>query len=253
MADNGRARKGKRTQIAGQFGWRLIEMYESPAYRVLSKSGHLVLARLEIEIAHHGGNDNGKLPTTFDQFNEYGIHRNSIAPAIREVVALGFVEVTERGRAGNAEWRRPSVYRVTYRPTKLTDATDDWRKIKTIEEAEAIAAEARKETKLQYRKAYQGLVRKPNRSEPFHSTETDTTGHSTETDTTSISRGDSVEVQAGAQPTQTARASGLPHNGHALVGLQPIGEISDALKRSTILKKAADENRRLARKIGGAG
>ena len=66
MADKGRSRRGRRTTIAGQFNWRLIEMLESPAFRVLSQSGHRVLARLEIELAHHGGNDNGKLPTTFD-------------------------------------------------------------------------------------------------------------------------------------------------------------------------------------------
>jgi hypothetical protein len=34
---------------------------------------------------------------------------------LREVCALGFVEITERGRAGNAEWRRPNLFRLTYR------------------------------------------------------------------------------------------------------------------------------------------
>ncbi|MFX9551949.1 hypothetical protein ABTO49_20345, partial [Acinetobacter baumannii] len=64
-----------------------------------------ILDRLEVEIAHHRGTDNGKLPTTFDQFAEYGMSRRLVAPAIREAVTLGFVEVTERGRAGNADWR----------------------------------------------------------------------------------------------------------------------------------------------------
>lgn len=105
-------------------------MQESPAYRVLSQSGHRVLDRLEIEIGRHGGNDNGKLPTTFDQFEGYGIHRHAIAPAVREVVALGFVEITQEGRAGNAEWRRPNFFRLTYRHTEKTEPTDDWRKIK---------------------------------------------------------------------------------------------------------------------------
>ncbi|TIQ79502.1 MAG: hypothetical protein E5X64_36840, partial [Mesorhizobium sp.] len=128
MSDKGRARKGRKTQIAGQFSWRLIEMQESPAYRVLSQSGHRVLDRLEIEIGRHGGNDNGKLPTTFDQFEGYGIHRHAIAPAVREVVALGFVEITQEGRAGNAEWRRPNFFRLTYRHTEKAEPTDDWRK-----------------------------------------------------------------------------------------------------------------------------
>jgi hypothetical protein len=43
--------------------------------------------------------DNG-LPVTFNDFQRYGIDRHFIAPVIRELVALGFVEVTEQGRAG---------------------------------------------------------------------------------------------------------------------------------------------------------
>ncbi len=45
-------------RIDGQFAARLIEMLRSPAFRVLSLSGHRVLDRL----ADHGGQDNGKLP-----------------------------------------------------------------------------------------------------------------------------------------------------------------------------------------------
>jgi hypothetical protein len=64
--------------------------------QALSLAGHRILGRLEIEMAHHGGNDNGRLPVTFDHFVEYGIHRHSIAPGLREVCALGFVEITEQ-------------------------------------------------------------------------------------------------------------------------------------------------------------
>jgi hypothetical protein len=79
----------RRNSINGQFAARLIEMLESPAYRVLSRSGHMVLARIEIELAHHGGNDNGRLPVTTEDFVQYGMHRTSVAPAIREAKALG--------------------------------------------------------------------------------------------------------------------------------------------------------------------
>jgi hypothetical protein len=51
-----------KNKISGQFAWRTIEMMESPAFRVLSHSARRILDRLEIEIAHHGGNDNGRLP-----------------------------------------------------------------------------------------------------------------------------------------------------------------------------------------------
>ena len=89
-------------------------MISSPAFCVLSLSARRVLDRLEVEMASHGGTDNGKLPVTFSDFRRYGIDYDAIAPAIREVVALGFVEVTKPGRAGNAEYRLPNIFRLTY-------------------------------------------------------------------------------------------------------------------------------------------
>jgi hypothetical protein len=121
-------------------------MLESPAYRVLSVSAHRALSRIEIEHAHHGGSDNGKLPITFEQFKEYGMDRDAVAPALRELEALGLIEITERGCAGNAGYRRPSHYRLTYRDSEGVrgDGTHDWRRVKTVQEAIRIAAEARK-------------------------------------------------------------------------------------------------------------
>lgn len=95
----------RRNKISGQFAAHMIEMLESPAYRVLSRAAHLVITRIEIEFGHHGGNDNGRLPITTTDFVEYGVHHASVAPAIREAEALGFIRVTERGRGGNAEFR----------------------------------------------------------------------------------------------------------------------------------------------------
>ena len=69
-------------------------MIKSPAWSVLSLSARRVLDRIEIEHADHGGYDNGRLPVTYDDFEHYGIHRHSIAAAIRETVALGFAEIT---------------------------------------------------------------------------------------------------------------------------------------------------------------
>jgi hypothetical protein len=133
----------RRNTIGGQFAPRLIEMLRSSAYQALSRAGHQVLARVEIELADHGGMDNGKLPVTYTQFADYGLHHNAIAPAIREVVALGFLEVTEQGRSGNAEWRRPSKYRLTYRHVDRANPTHEWRRI-TVNDAAVIAKEARR-------------------------------------------------------------------------------------------------------------
>jgi hypothetical protein len=134
----------RRTQIDGQFAARTIQMLESHPFRALSLSARRVLDRLEIELAHHGGMDNGRLPVTYDDFQRYGIDRHAIAPAIRELVALGFVEVTEQGRAGNAEWRMPNLFRITYKHTKDADPTHEWKLIQTAERAKIKAQEARK-------------------------------------------------------------------------------------------------------------
>jgi hypothetical protein len=135
----------RRTKIGGQFAPRLIEMLRSPAMRVLSLSARRILDRIEIELAEHGGTDNGRLPVTYDDFENFGIHRHSIAPAINELVALGFVQVTELGRAGNAEWRSPSKYRLTYRHSyEGANPTNEWKRIQTLDDAERIVRTARK-------------------------------------------------------------------------------------------------------------
>jgi hypothetical protein len=120
-------------------------MLEAPAFRVLSLSARRVIDRIQIEHAHHGGRENGNLPVTFRDFNEYGIHWNAIAPAIREAEALGFIQITQHGVASNKEFRVPNTFALTHLPTeKEPKATEDWGRIKTIEEAEHIAAAARK-------------------------------------------------------------------------------------------------------------
>jgi hypothetical protein len=135
----------RRNRIGEQFAARTITMLKSPAYFTLSLSARRVLDRLEIELGAHAGKDNGQLPLTYTQLEEYGVHKDAIAPAIRELGALGFIEVTYRGRASfTAEYRHPSRYRLTYKPTEDGVQTDEWKRIKTIEEAELIARNARK-------------------------------------------------------------------------------------------------------------
>jgi hypothetical protein len=166
----------RRNKIDGQWSARPIEMLESPAWRALSLSAHRVIDRISIELAHHGGTDNGQLPVTKQDFIDYGISHNQVAAAIREAEALGFIRVTEHGRAGNSEYRQPSKFFLTFANSKSSqNPTHDWRKIKTIEGAEALAAAAReaksptavmsgrrswaiRKTKTQYRKQVPGSV-----------------------------------------------------------------------------------------------
>jgi hypothetical protein len=120
-------------------------MLESPAYRVLSVSAHRVISRIEIEHASHGGSENGNLPVTKQNFMDYGIHHDAVAPAIREAEALGFVRM-KRGRGGNADHRQPNRFFLTFahgRGSRDYPPTHEWRKVKTIEEAQAVADAAR--------------------------------------------------------------------------------------------------------------
>ena len=135
----------KRNAIWGSLQLGSLKCWSSAAFSVLSLSARKVLDRLEIELAHHGGTDNGRLPVTYDQFQDFGIDRQAIAPAIRELVALGFIEITRAGRAGNAEYRLPNLFRLTYRPCagERGDGTHEWRRIKDSAEAKLIAKAAR--------------------------------------------------------------------------------------------------------------
>ena len=138
---------------SGQWCSRPREMLESAAYRIMSRAGHQVLSRIELELRYHGGKENGHLPVTFENFVDYGIDRNGVAPALREVEALGFIEITHHGRGGNAEHRSPNLFRLTYEPTKNADPTNEWKRFAAVAaeddanimvEATAAAAMARK-------------------------------------------------------------------------------------------------------------
>jgi hypothetical protein len=136
----------RRNRINGQFSAHLIEMRESPAWKTLSLSARRVIDWIEIELAHHGGNNNGRLPVTKQDFIDYGVHKHAVAPAIREAEALGFIRVTERGRGGNADYRKPNRFFLTFARCRTSVAeplTHDWRKIKSMEEAMEIAKIAR--------------------------------------------------------------------------------------------------------------
>jgi hypothetical protein len=214
----------RRNKIAGQWTWWTIDFLESPANRVMSLSARRVVDRIRIELAHHGGKNNGKLPVTFRDFHKYGIHWNSIAPAVREAEALGVIRITQYGVASNAEFRIPNMFALTHLPTNddQTKATEDWRRIKTIEEAEAIAEAARKAPARYGKFPKKGrrpktFLRYGKRSEPGYGNRISTTEildtetvalSATETVALSISRGGAdTSTLAAEQPADGARAA----------------------------------------------
>ena len=119
----------RRRTINGQFAPRPIEMLRSAAIRVLSLTGHRILARIEIEQARHAGRENGRLPVTHADFREYGIDHNAVGSGLREVVALGFIEQTRRGFAGPTE-HCPSLFSAhlsSHRPRRTDRRVEEHR------------------------------------------------------------------------------------------------------------------------------
>ena len=56
----------------------------------------------------YGGKENGRLPVTFQDFEDYGIHRHAIAPAIRELESLGFIRIIKSAAPGMANFASPT-------------------------------------------------------------------------------------------------------------------------------------------------
>ena len=163
-----KGRTRRRNPIGEQFAYRQIALLESPAYRVLSRAAHLALSRLEVELAHHGGRDNGSLHCTYDDFVRYGLHRHSVSAALRELDALGFIEVTRRGCGLNGDHRQASFYRLTFKPAEgAVEPTHEWKRIATLAAAEALAQQARADADPRARALARARVRKQKTSGSF--------------------------------------------------------------------------------------
>lgn len=103
-------------------------MLESDALANLSLAARRCLDRLMIEHMQHAGKENGNLRCTYTDFEKFGVRRASVAEAIREIEAAGLVVVEERGRGGNREYRKPSIYRLTWLPANGMEPTDEWKR-----------------------------------------------------------------------------------------------------------------------------
>jgi hypothetical protein len=138
MKDRGKtARSGKRSVIKEQFMSIRQSVRESYAWQALPDSARRLLDRLELEFMRCGRTRNGALICTYDDFHKAGIRRASIALAIRQCVALGFLEVTEPGRRSAAGMKFPSRYRLTYSHARWTheEPTDEWKSVRSMDDA----------------------------------------------------------------------------------------------------------------------
>ena len=125
--------------------WLTREMLESAAWRALSRPARGVIDRIVLEHLAHGGTQNGELTVTYDDFAAYGLSsRRMTAQAIRIAVALGFIDVTMKGRRSFGGARLPSQYGVTWLPRgDRTVASNRWSQIATDADAAAIVRASR--------------------------------------------------------------------------------------------------------------
>jgi hypothetical protein len=124
-----------------RFIMRPLELYTSHSYRVLNLHERRCLDRLELELIKRYGKDNGKLIVTYADVEREGVGPKYAAASFRVLQALGLIERTRQGRAAVGEFRSSNLWRITYLPTApgKKDQTNDWMKIQSPEEAEAIA------------------------------------------------------------------------------------------------------------------
>ena len=126
---------------------RLVTL-DSVAYWALKPIERTILNVIEIEHMRHGGAENGRLIVTRRQFEKRGIHKDAIAPGLRALEALGFIEI-EHGAAGVGDQAQAHRFRLTY---VQPNPTDEWRKFYNTDMAWAVAETARKSSDIRARR-----------------------------------------------------------------------------------------------------
>ena len=140
MAKLSKTRLSKAKEFPKGVGYNIPlprDLLASPAWLTMSHQCRKFVDALMTEWADHGGVENGKLKAPYQQLQIRGLRRATVLDAIVEAKALGIVHPV-RGQRSYGSRRNPSVYRLTWlgTPQNGLTATNEWRAIKTKEEAE---------------------------------------------------------------------------------------------------------------------
>ena len=155
----GRTSRGSRTfnrpPYKMAWSWLTAELLNSVSWRSMSRNCQKLINRLLLEHCNNAGLANGSLICTYNHFQEYGLTRNMIRPAIDEANFLGLVK-NRRGERVFSK-NQPNSYRLTFYGTKdAKDPTNEWKRI-TTERVKAYrkkkkeAKEKRKQYKIKQR------------------------------------------------------------------------------------------------------
>ena len=139
------SRKFNRPPSNQAWSWLTSELINSLAWRSMSVNCLKLIHRLLLEHCNHGGLENGRLVCTYKDFQEYGLTRNKIRPAIEEADFLGLVK-HQRGERVFAK-NQPNSYRITfYGTSEARDPTNEWKRI-TKERIDSFRSKKREQEK----------------------------------------------------------------------------------------------------------
>jgi hypothetical protein len=124
------------------------EMLRSGAMRSLSIHARRCLDRIMVEHMDHGGQENGRLKVTWGDFARFGVERHEIGPALKELVAVGLIEIESLGRA--IVWGKskgtPAQYRLSHlpvsEPNNFRPASNQWKRFEEDVDAAKAAIKA---------------------------------------------------------------------------------------------------------------
>jgi len=106
--------------------WLTTELLCSDAWRLMSINCSKLIFRLLIEHSNHAGRENGRLLSTYQQLQDYGLTRNKIRSVIEEAEFLGLIR-HRRGLKVEA-LNQPNSYRLTfYADDENGFATNEWK------------------------------------------------------------------------------------------------------------------------------
>jgi hypothetical protein len=117
-------------------------LLDSPVIRTLNLYEFRALFRVFLEHQRHAGDQKNGLPVTANDFERAGVRRAYISPTTRVLEALGLLKCARRTH-GTGPGRPPNLYLIPFLGTtpRAKDATHDYKRFKTVAEAER-AAEA---------------------------------------------------------------------------------------------------------------
>src|SRR6266536_62838 len=141
----------KRRKLGGpphddQWVWFSRTMLLSPTWKALCryKPAYMVIMRLVQEHLIHGGQNNSKLISTYEDFEKFGVISNLVGDGIAVAEALRFIQVKrgtvhlQDGGCPDRYIREWNEYTLTFYSVGDQFETNDWNRIRTMEEARGI-------------------------------------------------------------------------------------------------------------------